>query len=553
MATPPDSIFGPGYRLSTPWARVLRDQARWGVVNVRDWGATGDGVTDDTAAIQAALNAGSVVLVPPGTYAVSSLTLPANTWLMGHNPASCVLIATDATASAVVFQGADAGLAGLGFTTATGITPSSSYIATNGQSRPTLRHLQLTLAGSGGIYAYAGQEVRISDIRILGSTAGNPGIYAYGVDMLMLEAVQSYGLVMTGGRPAVIRVSSSARVAISHCVIRDTSATATMTQGTSTVDVMGGNDITITNVVTSSSTSAAGAGAIDGFGIENAATEVVITDCVANGHSGDGFDLYNASFVTLAGCAAHGNASFGIEIFAPTSDITVDGGDFTGNHSSGITISGVPRVILTGTRISANQNHGISILANGTTQSTDITVVGNHIYNNNQSAGSNVGIILQDASDHVIIQGNDIFDDQVTPTQTYGVVTANTAVADLRNNIFWGNKSGAIDDAVGLSVKAGNTGYNDTQTTITGTTAGSAVASMPIQEPTYKKVVVWLNGYENDTTTAQTYTFPMGFTETPAITTNSASVPGVTVSTSALSLAPNTTTAYTGWLVVEGY
>src|SRR5699024_2117916 len=41
-------------------------------VSVRDFGAVGDGVTDDTAAIQAALDSGApVVYAPPGVYAIS--------------------------------------------------------------------------------------------------------------------------------------------------------------------------------------------------------------------------------------------------------------------------------------------------------------------------------------------------------------------------------------------------------------------------------------------------------------------------------------------------
>lgn len=42
-----------------------------GVVNVRDYGATGDGVTNDTAAFQAALAVSKVVFVPPGDYILS--------------------------------------------------------------------------------------------------------------------------------------------------------------------------------------------------------------------------------------------------------------------------------------------------------------------------------------------------------------------------------------------------------------------------------------------------------------------------------------------------
>ncbi len=44
-------------------------------VNVKDFGAKGDGVTDDTAAIQDALNTGGDVYIPEGVYIVTSLLL----------------------------------------------------------------------------------------------------------------------------------------------------------------------------------------------------------------------------------------------------------------------------------------------------------------------------------------------------------------------------------------------------------------------------------------------------------------------------------------------
>lgn len=48
------------------------------VVNVKDFGAVGDGVTDDTAAIQAAYNTGKSVFHPNGNYIISALTLSAS-------------------------------------------------------------------------------------------------------------------------------------------------------------------------------------------------------------------------------------------------------------------------------------------------------------------------------------------------------------------------------------------------------------------------------------------------------------------------------------------
>lgn len=86
-----------------------------------------------------------------------------------------------------------------------------------------------------------------------------------------------------------------------------------------------------------------------------------------------------------------------------------------------------------------------------------------------------------------------------------------------------------------------------------GTTAGTVYWNMPFQGAGYKKVVVYLSGYENDTTTAQTITFPTAFTDTPYIAANTASVPGVTVSTTALSINPDSTSTYSGWLVIEGF
>ena len=121
---------------------------------------------------------------------------------------------------------------------------------------------------------------------------------------------------------------------------------------------------------------------------------------------------------------------------------------------------------------------------------------------------------------------------------------ANNAVTTLYNT---------LDDGSGNMSVARSLRLATPQTTITGTTAGSAIASMPEQGSSYKKVIVYLDGYENDSTTAQTYTFPTAFANTPVVSTNSASVPGVTVSTTELSLAPDTTTAYTGWIIVEGY
>lgn len=67
------------------WVAELPGQS--GGINIKDYGAVGDGSTDDTSAIQAALTAAaaarSATFVPPGTFIYTALTLPSNTQLVG--------------------------------------------------------------------------------------------------------------------------------------------------------------------------------------------------------------------------------------------------------------------------------------------------------------------------------------------------------------------------------------------------------------------------------------------------------------------------------------
>ncbi|WP_431030058.1 glycosyl hydrolase family 28-related protein [Lysinibacillus sp. LZ02] len=54
------------------------------ITNVKSYGAVGDGATDDTDAIQQALNQGGLILIPSGTYLITTtLRVPSNTILLG--------------------------------------------------------------------------------------------------------------------------------------------------------------------------------------------------------------------------------------------------------------------------------------------------------------------------------------------------------------------------------------------------------------------------------------------------------------------------------------
>ena len=94
-------------------ATVAARLANQAVINVKDYGATGDGVTDDTAAIQAAVDAaaGSAsVLFPAGVYKLTStVEVPATSHLVGQPGAEIKYTTTgpDSPQSAFTITGSD--------------------------------------------------------------------------------------------------------------------------------------------------------------------------------------------------------------------------------------------------------------------------------------------------------------------------------------------------------------------------------------------------------------------------------------------------------------
>jgi hypothetical protein len=88
---------GPTANFLAPGSTTTRtlDSKLGDVISVKDYGATGNGSTNDTAAIQAALtaNAGKTVYFPQGTYITNAqLTIPANTTLKGDDRKSVIFV-----------------------------------------------------------------------------------------------------------------------------------------------------------------------------------------------------------------------------------------------------------------------------------------------------------------------------------------------------------------------------------------------------------------------------------------------------------------------------
>jgi len=134
-------------------------------ISVKSYGAKGDGITDDTVAIQNALNAatpGSIVLLPSGQYIVSNVLTMGNpdVVLVGNG---ATLVATNPAYQALDITGSHCAVVGVvfqGVGTTRLTTPASSKIIGQGN------YLQLignTINGgaSAGIFIYVSQNYLI--------------------------------------------------------------------------------------------------------------------------------------------------------------------------------------------------------------------------------------------------------------------------------------------------------------------------------------------------------------------------------------------------------
>lgn len=108
------------------------------MVNVKDFGAIGDGTTDDTAAFNAAIATGEDVYLPSGVYAVTSLNaLTAGQAFFGTNENSVLVRTTSATAHVLTASSSNVLIHGVTFTSNV-VRTAGAYVRVTG-SAPNFR------------------------------------------------------------------------------------------------------------------------------------------------------------------------------------------------------------------------------------------------------------------------------------------------------------------------------------------------------------------------------------------------------------------------------
>jgi hypothetical protein len=216
----------------------------------------------------------------------------------------------------------------------------------------------------------------------------------------------------------------------------------------------------------------------------------------------------------------------------------------------------------------ASQNNGTIIIRNNI-EIGDIIVGSSNV--------GNAGYILSIAppsgyiAKNVIIEGNRFFNgtDFASTTVFNNITLQNINNLVFRNNIMYNNSTISSPTTVAPWYQLSNIttpivgpNYDGASgkvleqmfplSSVAGTTAGTVnIYAMNFYET--KKYIIMLSGYENNTTTNQTINFPIAFSSYAVITANntgltiSASTTGITIT------SPNSTTTYSGIVIVEGY
>lgn len=462
----PTKLAGTKYTLSDDFAVVQSVVSVATSINVRAYGAVGDGVTDDTAAVQAAIDAmsaGDALDFGEGTYLVSSAVRMSGsaqdrTGLTFLGRGAVIRLASGVASQNVaeIVSGANYRVAGLTFHGNKGtITPDGS---------------DASYRYHNGLYVGAVAGKTLSNVRIegcrftaaaycgvmLGSGPVAPGAILPGVDEVVVTGCQfdANEVGLSGGayRKVAITGNSFADNDIYGCVADVDCVDVTISGNTfRTGTSLGATNTNIFayNVDRVTITGNACDGGKTGILISTGVRDFTVTGNTVNASAADGIAVNNSTVGVVAANAVSSAGNYGISVSNNASQITINANTVRAASYDGIYLSSTSACMVSGNESVFNLGSGIYALS-----SSSLSVVGNLCLNNCASAGDAVssGIRLNNCS-QINVVANRCFDTNASPAQNYGLIEQGTST----NNTYVGNDFATNKLADTLFVGTANT------------------------------------------------------------------------------------------------
>ncbi|MGX5732411.1 right-handed parallel beta-helix repeat-containing protein [Pseudoxanthomonas beigongshangi] len=292
-----------------PWPGLARAAARDGTrLDVRDFGARGDGRQDDTRALQAAVDAlpetGGTVFVPAGNYLINPLR--------SVRLRSRMHLSMDADARLVAMSNAAPRAYVLLLQQVEDVEVSGGRIIGDRE-----RHLGTTGEWGHGVMVRGGERIRLHDLHITRcwgdgiSVGGLSGVRGHAP--LPSRDVLIQDVVCQGNRRQGLTIGRSRQVRVRRCSFLDTG------------------------------------GILPGCGIDiepdpgGDARDILIEDCLAQRNHGAGIQLYERVHdVTIRRCRILDNRGDGIHLRAAQGGV-IEGNEIRGNGLRGVAIRAASR------------------------------------------------------------------------------------------------------------------------------------------------------------------------------------------------------------------
>lgn len=384
-------------------------------VSVKDFGAVGDGVTDDTSAVQAALDLGPycAIYFPTGVYVVTALTVGPDVTMYGDGLTNSQLKLKNGASGAILSSSNALHLAiqDIGFNGNYTNCPSGTQCveisgAEAGGNGFWIDRCGFFNAKSIGFYqtgAYS--KSRISECVAEGNQLDGIVFNASG-------SIAENNRCVLNGRFGILAQGDFAQIMGNTC----TNNGQTTTGGAGIGVVTGDFPVVSNNTCLSN-----GTGAYFTHGIQfNGVTNGVMEGNFSQGNNGSGLDMYQSQYTTCTGNQSLNNLVRGIENDTSSFYSTIDGNVVLGNFEVGISVfntvgSVVSNNIVVGngtlgtatnplTGI-ANQPYGIALWGAGS-YGNNTMILGNQVSQNVGSGANGVGLWVDASCVNVTMTSN---------------------------------------------------------------------------------------------------------------------------------------------------